>query len=55
MPYYEYECTECGNQFTEKETFEEHDQHQQVKCPKCGSEKVQRLIGTVFAQTSKKS
>jgi hypothetical protein len=26
-----------------------------VKCPKCGSQKVKPLLGSVFAKTSKKS
>ena len=41
--------------FREAITFEEHDRDKRVKCPKCGSEKVERVIGEVFAKTSKKS
>ena len=55
MPYYEFECTECGAEFTVKETFSEHDRHEKEKCPKCKSKKVEQLIGTVGAKTSKKS
>jgi len=55
MAYYDYECTECGKKFTEKETFAEHDRHRPVKCPKCGTAKVERVIGGVFAVTSKKA
>ena len=55
MPDYDYKCTECRKRFTETQTFEEHDRGKRVKCPKCGSEKVERVIGTVFAKTSKKS
>lgn len=55
MPYYEFECTECGRTFTEKESFQEHDDHKKVKCPKCGSEKVEQLVVPVFTVTSKKS
>ena len=54
MPDYDFRCTECRKRFTETQTFEEHD-HKRVKCPKCGSQKVERVIGAVFAKTSKKS
>ena len=55
MPYYEFDCMQCGQSFTEKQSFEEHDRHKRVKCPKCGTIKVKRRIGAVYAQTSKKS
>jgi len=55
MPYYEFECTHCGEKFTRKQTFEEHDEAKRVKCPKCGTQKVNLVIGSVFAKTSKKS
>jgi putative FmdB family regulatory protein len=55
MPSYEYECEKCGEKFTLKLTFEEHDQSKQVKCPKCGGQRAQRVIAAVFAKTSKKS
>ena len=55
MPYYDYKCNECGKTFTRQHTFEEYDKGKPVKCPKCGTRKVQRLIGSVMAKTSKKS
>jgi putative FmdB family regulatory protein len=55
MPIYEYECRQCKKTFTEKQTFEEHDQHKKVKCPKCRSASVQQVISPTFAKTSKKS
>jgi len=55
MPYYEFECRECGHAFIEKQTFAEHDKGKKVKCPKCGSEKAEHLVGAVYAQTAKKS
>ena len=55
MPFYEFQCTQCRKAFTQKQTFEEHDRHKPVKCPKCGTTRVKQLIGAVFAQTSKKS
>ena len=54
MPYYDYRCGQCGKKFTVKQTFEEHE-HKRVKCPKCRTQKVERVIGAVFANTSKKS
>ncbi len=55
MPSYDYECETCGESFTLKKTFEEHDHLKELKCPKCGSAKVRQLIAPVFAKTSKKS
>ena len=55
MPNYDYRCADCRKKFTEKQTFEEHDRRNRVKCPKCGSMKVERVITAVFAKTSKKS
>ena len=54
MPNYDYRCSPCGRKFTVKQTFEEHGR-KRVKCPKCGSQKVERIIGAVFAKTAKKS
>ena len=55
MPDYDYRCADCRKKFTMKQTFEEHDRRSRVKCPKCGSGKVERVIAAVFAKTSKKS
>jgi putative FmdB family regulatory protein len=55
MPLYEFECAKCKTTFTEKETFEEHDRHPEVKCPKCGSTDVHGLLCAVGVKTSKKS
>jgi putative FmdB family regulatory protein len=55
VPYYDYQCKECGKAFTVKETFAEHDGHKRVKCPLCESRRTERVISEVFAQTAKKS
>jgi putative FmdB family regulatory protein len=55
MPDYEFRCEACKKEFTLRQTFQEHDRTQRVKCPHCGSPKVTRTIGAVFAKTSKKS
>ena len=44
MPNYDYHCTGCGKKFVAQKTFEEHDRGKRVKCPKCGREKVERVI-----------
>ncbi len=43
MPLYEYKCKKCGNSFEELVFGEE-----KVKCPKCGSEEVEKLL-SVFS------
>jgi putative FmdB family regulatory protein len=43
MPTYEYLCDACGNQF---ERFQSITAAPIKKCPKCGKNKVRRLIGT---------
>ena len=62
MPYYDYECKECGKQFEAQQSFEEHDRHvdhdkhQKLNCPKCGSRKVEQRLGSAaYAVTAKKS
>ncbi len=62
MPSYEYECLKCGKKFETMQTFEEHDRHedhdrhQRLKCPQCGSTKVEQLVAaSIFVITAKKS
>src|SRR5262249_4786053 len=55
MPMYEFQCADCSKTFDEKESFEEHDRHGQVKCPHCGGTNVQQLVTPVGVKTSKKS
>lgn len=43
MPTYEYACEACGAQFERLESIKARPLR---KCPKCGRNKVQRLIGT---------
>src|SRR5882724_2816948 len=43
MPTYEYKCSACGQKF---EKFQSITAAPIRKCPKCGKNKVQRLIGT---------
>jgi putative FmdB family regulatory protein len=43
MPTYEYQCDACGNKF---EKFQSIKSGPIRKCPKCGKNKVRRLIST---------
>jgi len=43
MPTYEYHCDACGHDF---EKFQSITADPIKKCPKCGKNKVRRLIGT---------
>src|SRR4051794_8018081 len=43
MPTYEYKCDACGNKF---EKFQSIKAGPIRKCPKCGKNKVRRLIST---------
>jgi putative FmdB family regulatory protein len=42
MPTYEYECSACEHAF---EKFQSMSARPVKKCPECGKNKVQRLIG----------
>jgi putative FmdB family regulatory protein len=55
MPTYEFQCKKCSGTFDEKETFEEHDRHREVKCPHCGSTEVEQTHAPVGVKTGKKS
>lgn len=54
MPQYEYECLACKKKFTATMTLAEHEKGK-VKCPKCGSSRVEQLWAAFTAVTSKKS
>lgn len=41
MPLYSYRCLECGEEF---EKLVSYSQSQQMDCPKCGSDRTQKLI-----------
>lgn len=59
MPYYEYLCQACQNKFSLALTVAEHDKGQHdkgtIKCPKCGSSKLEQQWAAFYATTSKKS
>lgn len=56
MPQYDYECLDCHHHFEVVLTLNEHEHERDtVKCPKCGSKKVEQLVSAFFAVTAKKS
>jgi len=54
MPTYEYRCKDCGHQFVEVLQVKEHENYK-PQCPKCKSQKVEQIISSFFAKTSRKS
>ena len=54
MPVYDYLCNDCHKRFETVLTLGEHD-HDQVKCPKCGSKNVEQEATAFFAVTARKS
>ena len=54
MPVYDYLCLECHKPFELVLTLKEHDA-ETVKCPKCGSSKVEQEAAQFYAVTGKKS
>lgn len=54
MPLYDYRCEGCRKSFSVHLTMAEYDKGK-VKCPKCRSAKVKRVISGVSVITAKKS
>ncbi len=54
MPIYEYKCLECGKEVVLALTLNEHEVGS-AKCPACGSKRLEQLITSFIARTSKKS
>jgi len=54
MPVYDYLCLDCHKPFELVLTLKEHDA-EAVKCPKCGSTKVEQEAAQFYAVTGKKS
>ncbi|MDH7601267.1 MAG: zinc ribbon domain-containing protein [Armatimonadota bacterium] len=49
MPIYEYRCGSCENRFELLTTISRADQ---AVCPKCGSDKVRRLVSSFASRVS---
>jgi putative FmdB family regulatory protein len=51
MPIYEFKCLGCGHVF-ELLKLKKDDEKSGMKCPKCGSEDVERVLSSVSFITS---
>ena len=54
MPHYVFFCPDCRKEFETVIHIDDLDKHT-VKCPQCGSEKVEQQVAAFSAVTSKKS
>lgn len=54
MPIYDYRCLDCGHEFQVIERISEHETEPHA-CPKCESEKLERVLEASFVKTTKKS
>ena len=50
MPIYEYRCLECGEKF--EKLVRLSTSTSEIECPKCGEQKVEKLISTFCARMS---
>jgi putative FmdB family regulatory protein len=60
MATYEYECKDCGEQFTRAEPISERAAALQgsdppLRCPKCESQQIEKRVSAAYVHTSKKS
>jgi putative FmdB family regulatory protein len=53
VPMYEYTCLDCGKESVLNLTLRDHESV--VTCPSCNSQRMEQLISTVMAKTSRKS
>lgn len=53
MPMYEYKCLDCGKESLLTLTLKDHESA--VTCPSCKSQRMEQLISSVMAKTSRKS
>jgi putative FmdB family regulatory protein len=54
MPTYDFQCNDCGKEFSEILRISEKDK-KKIACPKCKSRKVSQLMSGFTAVTSRKS
>ena len=51
MPIYEYECLKCKERFELRRRITDNDND--IRCPRCGAEKPQRVISAFSTGASK--
>lgn len=54
MPMYEYKCLDCGKETTLALSLKDHDSGA-ATCPSCNSKRMEQLMTTIMAKTSRKS
>lgn len=54
MPMYDYICLDCGKESLITLTLKDHETRK-VKCPGCGSKRVEQVFSGFTAKTSRKS
>ena len=54
MPSYEFFCPQCNKEVSLTLTISERERGE-YKCPACGAEDIQPLMGMFFSKTSRKS
>jgi putative FmdB family regulatory protein len=54
MPMYDYKCLDCGKESLIALTLKDHEA-KNVTCPHCGSRRLEQIISSFMAKTTKKS
>lgn len=54
MPTYDYQCRDCGERFTLRESMEDHGSHS-APCPRCKSRNTEQRMSGFYAKTARKS
>ncbi len=54
MPMYEYKCLDCGKESLLSLSLKDHENGAAV-CPSCKSKRMEQLLTSVMAKTSRKS
>jgi putative FmdB family regulatory protein len=54
MPMYEYKCLDCGKESLLSLSLKDHESGAAV-CPSCKSKRMEQLLTSVMAKTSRKS
>lgn len=54
MPTYDFRCSDCRKKFSLAMSISERER-KRIKCPKCGSQRLETVFSSFFAKTSRKS